>query len=570
MSCPTSYLVSPVRDVVQLHLLDYILSMPKFISFHEFCPKVLGLKLTKGQNVIAKVAFGDMSPSDLTDPEERELAVTMFGGVETVTEASKRYILLRLGRGSGKTTLCAAFAVYKAVSHDISKVGPGDVPVVITIAPDRETAKLSIRMAREMIRLAPSLERLIVSDTADVIQLRRPDSRMVRIEAFAASRGGTTVRGRSIMAFLFDEAEFFTSNGETGAGVREFAVNDKDIFRALKPRLMRNGKGMLISTPWPVETLMGEMFEENWGKCKTAVAIKAPTIMVRGDDPDIVFMVEDEMSKDPENARRELFCELDGFTGGEFFDANALQSSLEESKEYPHAYNPAWPVAVGCDLGFTRDSSAIVVVQYDGKNYRTPFIEELRPSAGRPLQPGAVMKKFAEIAKRYGASGVVADTYYRESLREALKEAQLSVFDAPEGTKGKADVFHRTRAVLHEGNIKLPDTAIVRRMVQQAKLVVSKAAPGGTTTIRTPRKIGLGHGDIVSAWVLAVHRLAYARLQTPVVEFQPGTDEWAQEAQRRLKAHHEKQQKEYLKSLEKDARKGMDGRTYRRVFENRF
>ncbi len=543
---------------------------PRIIPFHEFCPKVLNLQLTKGQSVIAKVAFGDMSPSELTDPEERELAVTMFGGVENVSDTAKRYVLLRLGRGSGKTTMCAAFGVYKAVTHDITKCGPGDVPVVITIAPDRETAKISIRMAREMIRTTPSLERLVVSDTADFIQLRRPDGRMVRIEAFAASGKGSNVRSRSIMSFLFEEAEFFTSNAGDGKEGREFAVSDKDIFRALKPRLMRNGKGMMISTPWPVETLMGEMFDENWGKCKTAVAIKAPTLLVRGDDPDIAFMVEDEMSKDPENARRELFCELDGFSGGEFFDANALMTSLEDCKDFPIPLNPSWPIAVGCDLGFTRDSSAIVAVQYDGKYYRLVHAEEMRPKIGSPLVPGVVMKRFAEVCKRYGAAGVVADGYYREALREQLTEAGLTVFDAPEGTKGKADTFQRTRSVLHEGFCKFPDVAIARRMIQQAKTVVSKAAPGGTVTIRTPRKIGMGHGDICSAWVLAVHRLAYARLAEVPVVYQPGTVEWVDESARRIKAHFNKMNDTYLKSTEKAVRQGMDARTYRRVFENRF
>ncbi len=541
---------------------------PVIIPFHEFCPRVLGLKLTSGQNVIAKVAFGDYSPHELTDPTERELAVTLFGGVDRVPESAKRYIVMRLGRGSGKTTMCSAFSVYKAVTHDIAKVGPGDVPVVITIAPDRETAKLSIRMAREMIRSAPSLERLIVSDTADVIQLRRPDGRMVRIEAFAASRGGTTVRGRSIMAFLFDEAEFFTSNSETGSA-REFAVNDRDIFRALKPRLMRNGKGMMISTPWPIETLMGEMFDENWGKCKTAVAIKAPTLLVRGDDPDVVFMVNDELSKDPENARRELFCELEGFGGGEFFDSNALLTSIEPTESFPHVYNPKWPVAVGCDLGFTRDSSAVVVVQFDGRHYRLVFAEEMRPKPGKPLQPSEVIRKFAEVAKRYGAAGVVADTYYREALREQIKETGLTVFDAPDGARGKADVFQRTRSVLHEGYCKLPDSAVTRRMVMQAKMVVSKAAPGGTTTIRVPRKIGMGHGDIVSAWTLAVHRLAYSYVSGPKLVYEPGTPEWLAESNRRMVASQDKQQIDYLKQTEKQVKKGMHGRRLHQFIADR-
>ncbi len=535
------------------------MAKPSVIPFHEFCSKVLNLQLTSGQKVIARVAFGNEDPVDLEEPE-RSLAMEMFGGLERVPKDAKRYVVLMLGRGSGKTTLCAAYSVYTSVTSDISKAGPGDVPYVIVIAPDKETAKLSIRMAREMIRGNSNLERLIVSDEAQSIQLRRPDGRMVKIEAFAASRGGSVVRGRTVIAFLMDECAFFTSNMDGG---RDYAVNDKDIFRALKPRLLPKGKGMLISTPWPVESLFSEMFDENWGKCKTAVAIKAPTLMVRGDDPDVVQMVNDELAKDPENARRELFCELDGFTGGEFFDANALSTSLEEVPEFPLACNPAWPVAVGCDLGFTRDSSAIVVVQYDGKYYRLVHTEEMRPKPGKPLKPSDVIKRIAEVSRRYGATGVVADSYYREALREQLGASNLVIYDAPEGTKGKAEVFQRTRSVLHEGFCKIPDVNICRRMVAQAKMVVSKAAPGGTTTIKVARKIGMGHGDIVSAWVLAVHRLAYEAPLVQMPVYEPGSSGWILESSRRIQAYQQKLLDGYLKETEKEVRRSMNARRRR-------
>ncbi len=538
--------------------------MPKAIEFHTFCSKVLDLHLTPGQQVIAKVAFGDYDPDELKG-EERDLAITLFGGVAKVDPKAKRYVCLRLGRGSGKTTMCSAFGVYKAVTHDVSKCGPGDVPYVITIAPDKETAKLSIRMSREMIRAQPALERLIVADTDTTITLRRPDGRMVRLEAFAATRGGSAVRGRTIITFLLDEAEFFTSNADGGG--RDYSVNDRDIFNALKPRLLKNGKGMMVSTPWPTETLMGQMFEENWGKPQTALAIKAPTILIRGNEPDIKEMVEDELAKDPENARRELFCELDHYGAGEFFDSNALQTSLDQVFEFPQPFNPKWPVAVGCDFGFTRDSSAIVAVQWDGKYYRTVYIEELRPSAGKPLKPSTVINKFAEIAKRYGVSGVVSDGYYREAVKEQLQVSGMYLIDAPEGSKGKAETFQRTRAVLNEGLCRIPDVQIGRRMVQQAKLVSAKPSPGGTVSIKIPRKIGLGHGDIVSAWVLAVNHLAYARIKQDKTVYEPGTPEWNAEFQRKVISREEKAWNDYVRKTESQVRKGMPPRRLR-TFDN--
>lgn len=542
------------------------------IEFHEFCERVLGLHLTTGQRVVAKVAFGNYDPIDLDGPEQA-LALEMFGGQETVPDSARRYIVLRLGRGSGKTTICAAYAVYEAVTHDVSKCGPGDVPYVITVAPDKETAKLSIRMAREMVRANPALERLVVGDEQQAITIRRPDGRSVRIEAFAATRGGYAVRGRTIIAFILDEAEFFTSNSESGAsGGREYAVNDREIFRALKPRLLRHGRGMLISTPWPVETLMGEMFERNWGKAQDAVAVKATTLQVRGDDPDIAAMVADELAKDPENARRELFCDVDGLFGGEFFDVGALNSSLDsllaERGELSDGLwigprNERWPIAIGCDLGFTRDSSALVAVQFTGTHYEVCAIQELRPKPGQPLKPSKVIGTFTNRVKQYGADGVVADGYYRESLHEALDEHKLVLIAAPAGSNGKAEVFQRTRAVLHDARIKVPDNALGRRLVQQAKLVTSKPAPGGTVTIKVPRKIGLGHGDIVSAWTLAVHKLAYDNLSSERIAYEPGTPEWNAEFERRIKDAEAKKNDRYLRSIEKQARGGMSKRTLR-------
>lgn len=533
------------------------------LPFFMFCEQVLKLKLRPGQRVLAKVAFGDLQPKDLSG-EELELSIKLFGGVMEVSQQQKRFVLMRLGRGSGKTTLIAAYACYRMVTADISLAGPGSVPYFIIIAPDKPTAEICVRMAREMIKDVPALERLVVADTAQKVVLRRIDGRLVQLEAFAASGKGSNVRSRDIMDFLFEEAEFLTSNAD---GERDFAVNDEDIFRALKPRLMPGGKGILISTPWPVETLMGRMFERNWGKPFDAVAIKAPTTVVR-DEPHIQAIVEEEIAKDPDNARREFFCELDGFGGGDFFEPNSLHASLvsTEVRPYPGRYNPLWPCAVGCDLGFTSDSSAIAVVQFDGSYYNAVYLEEMRPRVGQPLKPSVVIKRFAQIAKDFRVSGIVADGHYRESLKEHLEEYKLSVFNAPEGSKGKSEVFQRTRAVLHEGLVTIPENKVGQLLVQQAKLVTSKPSPGGMVTIKIPRKVGLGHGDLVSAWTLAVHSLAYKNASTQKIVYEYGTQQWKAEFERRLEAAEKKQQDDYLKKIEKEAKKAIDKRAWRRLY----
>ncbi len=530
------------------------------IEFWQFCDVVLRIKLTPGQLVIAKVAFGDYNPCDL-EGEERELAVTLFGGLEEVSDDARRFVILRLGRGSGKTTMCAAFAVYCAVTQPV-KVGPGDTPYVITIAPDKDTARLSISMAREMVRGQPALERLIISDEKTSITIRRPDGQQVKIEAFAASRGGSSIRGRTILAFLLDEAEFFTSNGDDG---RSYAVNDHDLFRALKPRLVRNGKGMMVSTPWPVETLMGTMFDRNWCHPVDGVAVNAPTILARGNDPDIAALVEDEMRKDPENARREFFCEIDAVSGDGFFDLSALKGCVTND-DFPRSYNRLWPVAAACDLGFKNDSSSLAIVQFDGRKYHLAEMLEIRPKPGKPLKPSEVIKKFAGVAKNYGCQYIISDGHYRESVKEHLAESDIGLVDAPEGMKGKQETFSRVRSVLHEGLVVLPESAMSKRLISQARMVTAKAAPGGGLSIKLPRKVGLGHGDLVSSFVLAVHRLAYGSVKQESPVYDPGTPEWNQEFNRRMWVAEAKLNERALKQAEKDVRSTMSERRARELF----
>jgi hypothetical protein len=519
------------------------------IPFHDFCSKVVGLKLTTGQSVLAKCVFGNYQPSDL-EGRERAVAQEMFGGVLTVPTAARRIIVLRLGRGSGKTTVSAAFSIYTAVTASLHECGPGDVPVVVVVAPDKETAKLSIRMCREMARGNQALNNLIESADDTKILFRRPDGRQVAIEAFAASRGGASVRGRSILAFLLDEAEFFRSD-DAGS----YAVNDRDIYGAIIPRLMESGKGIFLSTPWPVETLMAELFEANYGHPVTATAVKATTLQMR---PEKRALIEAELARDKDNAEREFNCEVEYMRDGGFFDTAALTGSIDTVSQFPIPRNPLWPCAAGADFAFKSDSSALVIVQWDGKYYRTSYMKELRPRKNQPLKPSEVVKEFAEHCKIYGVSGVVADGHYREALREHLSGYGLSILDAPEGTRGKMDTYTRTKGVLHEGLCRMPDSKEGRRLLEQAKTVVAKPAAGGTLSIKTPRRTGLAHGDLVSAWVLAVHHLAYGSVgKEKDIKPEYGSSEWFTWVQAKTMTAEAKREAEYLRQVERDVRKSM-------------
>jgi hypothetical protein len=74
--------------------------------------------------------------------------------------------------------------------------------------------------------------------------------------------------------------------------------------------------------------------------------------------------------------------------------------------------------------------------------------------------------------------------------------------DAPTGAEGKAQSYQRMRALLHEGRVRLPDHP---RLLRQLREVISRPTSGGGISLTSPRWRKGGHGDLVSALVLALY-----------------------------------------------------------------
>jgi hypothetical protein len=463
------------------------------LRFVAFCERVLGLRLTRGQRVLCTVAFDGVNPRDL-DGVDREIARQLFGDIEEIPAYVRRVLCLLLGRGSGKSTLGAAYGVWRMVVADLAQCGPGALPHAIVVAPTKKTAGIAVRMALALVQGSPSLRVWLECETADGFNLRRSDGRTVAFAAFAASRGGASARGLPVVVLIIEEGQFFTSDSE-------FVITDRDVFSAIIPRLLRDGSAVFISTPWPVPTLMGELREKNFGAPSTALAARAPTLLMRDGDEAIAALVEAERDRDPENAAREFDCD-DSLTAGSstFFDPSAIRMCVDADLLLPQPPTDGVSVCFGADLAFARDSSTLVGCT-EGPEISVVAIEELRPSKGNPLRPRAVIDSFAATILRYGSSGFLGDIHYKESAKEHLEPHNLEFRDAPSGRDGKAETYLQTKKLLHEARVRLPNHA---RLIDQLRAIVSKPAPGGGMTIIAPRRTGLGHGDLVSGLVLAL------------------------------------------------------------------
>jgi hypothetical protein len=464
----------------------------RVLTFVEFVALLLEVVLTPAQRTLARVVFDGVDPIDLEDPEERKLAAILFGDVQRISErARRRIIVFRLGRWSGKTTLCAARALFRMCTADLSRCGPGDIPMVAVIAPRTETAQAMMQMARYFASL-PKIKPMVVQSAKQGFTLRRPqDGREVVFKVIPKSQGGSAVRGFSLVDVIIDESEFVAKSGA------DAKVSDTDIVDAVMPRLLPGAHLMFVSTPWPAPSETSRVFEENFGKPSTAVAAMAPTPVMRDNDAALMQLIADELERKPQNAEREFFCKLIDGAGGAFFEVSSLERAMAIAPEPARKSKSS----AGIDPAFVHDSSALAIVERRG-DARAAFLDAVHlefvsPTPERPLVPSEVVRSFAATVRAHGTRILATDVHKVKIVRSNAAAVGVQVYQGP--LFAEAAIY--LREILREGKLRLPFDP---KLLKQLKSVTYRPKSGGGLHVEAPRSLEDGHADLVAALAMAV------------------------------------------------------------------
>jgi catechol 2,3-dioxygenase-like lactoylglutathione lyase family enzyme len=462
------------------------------VTFLRFLTTVLRFVPTPAQSVLVRVYFDDEDPATFTY-EDQALAVLLFGELDDVPDVAREVLVLVKGARIGGTYLCACYLLFRALMADLSGLAPGEHASALIVGPDMRLGRQALRYARGAVASVPALEEMVIADGSDAFTLEREDGQRVAIETLPATRGGSALRGRSLVAAQFTESCFFR---DADSGV----VNDAECFRGVRPRVMPGGKTVLESTPWIEAGITFELFRDNFGDPKTAIAARAPTTLMR---PDAAMRarVQAEEARDAENAAREFGAEFVGGGAAMLFDAHSTKLAVDESRPLVSLARAEAVQGWGGDLALVSDSSVLAGVDRVGDHYALLEIEEHRPAKGEPLKLSEVIASFAIVLARHGATSFTADGHVREPAREWTDLAGIQVEDAPNGNAGKWETYAFFATLLREGRFTM---ARHPRLEAQLRAVVSKPMQGGGYRITSPRRPGGGHGDIVSAVVLAV------------------------------------------------------------------
>lgn len=348
--------------------------------------------------VVLKAAFGlPLSPTEMA-------TFVAVAGDRKPPPGRVRELWAVVGRRGGKSRMASLIASYIAAFIDHRPhLSPGEVGMVLALAASKSQAGVVFEYARALFEASPLLAPLLEEATAD--ELRLKDG--VVIGAHANSF--RTVRGRTLLAAIFDETAFWRDEAS--------AQPDVETYRAVLPALATtNGMLVGISSPYAQRGLLYTKHQQAFGKDDPAIlVVRAPTLML---NPTIdAKIIEDAQRDDPEAARAEWLAEFRGDLAS-LIDRAILEQCVDPGiRERP--FVPRWRYCAFVDpSGGQHDSMTLGLAHREGERAVLDLAQEWKA----PFSPADVVDDMVQALRRYRITRVIGDAYGGQWVREGFRK----------------------------------------------------------------------------------------------------------------------------------------------------
>jgi hypothetical protein len=426
----------------------------------------------------------------LTDSEREHFRRLTQRDHEPGERVEEAHILA--GRRSGKSSGCAAMAVYTSALCDFSdRLSPGEKGVVLIIAENQRQASVLLRYVEGAFDSSPTLRKLIVNRTRTTLELNNG----ITIEVRSADFRG--LRGLTLVAVIADEICFWRSE--------DSANPDSEIIDAVRPGLVTTrGQLFTIGSPYAKRGFAYQTCERHFGEQGD------PHILVaRGATREFNATVPEEiinraLERDPAAAMTEWLGQfrddIDGYVNREVVMACVSPGVYERpfvpGQRYSCFLDPAG--------GSGRDSMTLAIAHREKDVAILDAIREVRP----PFSPDAVSADLADFVKSYRIHAVTGDRWGGEFVREQFKKRGLR-YDISE--KIKSDLYRELLPSLNSRRVDLLDNA---RVVSQLCSLERRTGRGtGRDVVDHPRGL---HDDLANACAGALV-LALGNARRPMV-----------------------------------------------------
>jgi hypothetical protein len=412
---------------------------------------------------VLKVLFG----TKLTAPE-----LALFQRATGRTQPFRgaiREAWLVCGRRSGKSFIAALIAVYLSAFRDYTaSLAPGERGVVLVLAVNRDQARVIFRYIEAFFDQVPILAKLVVSRTAETIEL----SNRVIIEVGTASY--RSVRGRTVVAALCDEIAFWRD--ETSANP------DKEILDALRPAMATISEPLLLtlSSPYARRGVLFEAVQRHHGNDESEVLVwKADTQTM---NPTInPKTIRDAYEQDPLAAAAEWGADFRSDVAA-FLEEAWITAALD--KVHERSPTPTFRYWAFVDpSGGKRDSFTLAIAHQEKPTLILDLVREFRA----PLNPDQVVAEIAGLLRPYRCTSVTGDRYAGEWVAQAFKQRGIR-YDCADLTR--SEIYLECGPWLAQGRIRLVDSprlTVQLRQLERRTSILGKDAvnhpPGGSDDV---------------------------------------------------------------------------------------
>lgn len=344
-----------------------------------------------------------------------------------------------VGRRGGKDSIASAIATCAALSDYRQLLRPGERAVVMCLAVDRDQARIVHRYVAGYFSENPLLRPLIAHETDDGLELTNS------VDVVVATNSYRAVRGRTIVAAIFDEAAFWRD--ETSANPAD------ETYNAIVPGLATLPGSMLIgiSTPYRRTGLLFDKFAAHYGQNDDDV------LVVRGAsrlfNPTLPQSVIDAaLARDPEAAASEWLAEWRSDLS-DFLDRALVEAAIDSGAVIRPYNGRQAHVAFVDPSGGRGDSFTAAIAHAEGDKAFLDCLFERRP----PFDSASVVEEIAALLHDYHiarvtgdnyAAGWVSDAFAKQAIRYEKSERDRSAIylDAlPLFTAGRARLLDNPR-----------------------------------------------------------------------------------------------------------------------------
>jgi Phage Terminase len=402
---------------------------------------------------VLKAAFG------LPLSDQQRATFVQVAGPRSPPTRRVRELWAIVGRRGGKSRVAAALAIYIAcfVQH---RLAAGEKGTILVLAASQEQAKIVFGYALAFLRQSPVLAQEVLESTRNEIRLRSGIVIAIHSNSFR------TVRGRTLLACIFDEIAFWRD--ETTA------TPDVETYRAVLPALTTTaGLLIAISTPYRRTGLLHTKYRDHFGHDGDDVLVVQGATQAFNPALNAGTIAAQRLS-DPTAAASEWDAEFRSDVS-QFLDDACIDAAVHHGRplELPPRSGVLYRGYVDPSGGRGASYTLAIGHRQDGSY----VIDAIRGTQAKNFDPSEVTAQYAELCKQYRIQTVHGDSFSGEWVTQAWRKCGLTY---KHSELSKNAIFLETLPLWTRGLVSLPEHP---RLLKELRLLERRSLRSGKDVV---------------------------------------------------------------------------------------